>query len=71
MQAYYPKPALERAMKVQDVILRAIVKKILWCEAAEILGISCRQIRRIKQKYETNGYRVVEVSSATTFLATY
>jgi len=56
MQAYYPKPALERAMKVQDVILRAIAKKILWCEAAEILGISCRQIRRIKRKYETNGY---------------
>ena len=56
MQAYYPKPALERVMLVQDVILRAIAGKILWCEAAEILDISDRQIRRIKRKYETHGY---------------
>jgi len=40
MQAYYPEPALERAMKVQEVILRAISGQILWMEAAEILGIT-------------------------------
>ena len=56
MQSYYPKPALERAMKVQEVILRAISGQILWMEAAEILGITDRQMRRWKQRYEEYGY---------------
>ena len=56
MQTYYPQPALERAMKVQEVILRAISGRILWCEAAEILGISDRQMRRWKRRYEEYGY---------------
>jgi len=56
MQAYYPKPALERAMKVQEVILRAISGQILWMEAADILGISDRQMRRWKRRYEIYGY---------------
>jgi len=29
-------PALERAMKVQEVIMRAMAKKITWWQAAEI-----------------------------------
>ena len=56
MQAYYLKPALERAMKVQEVILRAISGQILWYEASEILGISDRQMRRWKTRYEKYGY---------------
>ena len=32
----YPAQALERTMKVQEVILRAISGKILWMQAAEI-----------------------------------
>jgi transposase len=56
MEAYYPKPALERAMKIQEVILRAISGQILWMEAAEILGITDRQMRRWKQRYEEYGY---------------
>lgn len=56
MKTYYPEPALERAMKVQEVILRAISGQILWCEAAEILGISDRQMRRWKRRYEIYGY---------------
>jgi len=32
----YPKAAVERAMKVQEVILRAMAKKITWWQAAEI-----------------------------------
>ena len=56
MQAYYPEPALERAMKVQEVILRAISGQILWMEAAEILGITDRQMRRWKRRYEEYGY---------------
>ena len=29
---------MERAMKVQEVILRAMAKKITWWQAAEIIG---------------------------------
>jgi transposase len=56
MQAYYPEPALERAMKVQEVILRAISGQILWMEAADILGVTDRQMRRWKQRYQEYGY---------------
>src|SRR3990172_6595496 len=48
--------AQERAMKVQEVILRAIGKRITWWQAAEILGISCRSMRRWKWRYEQHGY---------------
>ena len=52
----YPARVLERAMKVQEVILRAVSGKILWMQAAEILGISDRSMRRWKQRYEDHGY---------------
>ena len=38
--------AVERAMKLQDVMLRAMAKRITWFQAAEILGISYRQLQR-------------------------
>jgi len=43
-------------MKVQEVILRAMAKKITWWQAAEIIGISDRQMRRWKERYEEQGY---------------
>jgi transposase len=43
-------------MKVQEVILRAIAKRITWWQAAEILGISDRSMRRWRQRYEEHGY---------------
>lgn len=52
----YPGPAVERAMKVQEVILRALAKRISWLQAAEILGISDRHMRRYRRHYELNGY---------------
>jgi len=52
----YPKAAMERAMKVQDVMLQAMAKKITWWQAAEILGISARHMRRIRERYEEEGY---------------
>jgi hypothetical protein len=42
----YPRAAMERAMKVQEVMLQAMAKKITWWQAAEILGISDRHMRR-------------------------
>ena len=52
----YPARALERAMKIQEVILRAASGKILWMQAAEILGISPRSMQRWKRRYEEHGY---------------
>ncbi len=52
----YPRAAVERAMKVQEVILRAMGKKINWWQAAEIIGISERQMRRWRERYEEHGY---------------
>jgi transposase len=50
------KAAVERAMKLQDVMLRAMAKRITWFQAAEILGISCRQMQRWKTRFEHEGY---------------
>jgi transposase len=53
---YYGVTARERTMKVQEVILRAMAKKLTWWQAAEVLGISDRQMRRWKKRYEAYGY---------------
>ena len=53
----YTEAAMERAMKVEEVILRAIARKITWWQAAEIIGISDRQMRRWHQRYEEFGIR--------------
>src|SRR5580658_6103800 len=42
----------ERRMKVSDVIEKAISKEIRWLDAARILGVSERQMRRCKLRYE-------------------
>src|SRR5271167_1998860 len=52
----YSKAAMERAMKVQEVILRAMAKKITWWQAAEIIGISDRQMRRWRERLAEFGY---------------
>ena len=54
-----PAAELERAMRVQDVMLQAITKKITWWQAAEILGKSPRSIRRWKRNYEKFGYKAL------------
>jgi transposase len=52
----YSRTAMERAMKIQEVILRAYAKKITWWQAAEIVGITDRQMRRWRERYEEFGY---------------
>jgi transposase len=52
----YPGPAVERAMKIQEVMLRAMSGEMHWFQAAEILGISPRQMHRWKRRYEEFGY---------------
>jgi transposase len=53
----YTQAAMERAMKVQEVMLQAMAKKISWWQAAEILGISDRHMRRWRERYEEFGFR--------------
>ena len=52
----YSKAAMERAMKVQEVILRAMAKRLTWWQAAEIIGISDRSMRRWRERLEEFGY---------------
>ena len=52
----YPMAAVERMMKIQEVILRAMAKKITWWQAAEIIGITDRQMRRWHWRYKEFGY---------------
>jgi transposase len=52
----YPRAAVERMMKIQEVILRAMAKKITWWQAAEIIGMSDRQMRRLHWRYREHGY---------------
>jgi len=43
-------------MKVQDVLLKAMAKKITWLAAAEIIGVSDRTMRRWRIGMEKHGY---------------
>lgn len=43
-------------MKVQEVLLRARAKKISWWQAAEIIGINARSMRRWRERLEQDGY---------------
>ena len=52
----YPDAAWERAMTVQEVLLKAISGEIHWFRAAEILGWSPRTVRRWRERYEAFGY---------------
>lgn len=56
MDVTYPAAVLERALKIQEVILRAVRKEITWWAAAEIIGVSDRSMRRWRRRYEEYGY---------------
>ncbi len=43
-------------MKVQEVLLQAMAKKITWWQAAEILGVTDRTMRRWRERLEQHGY---------------
>src|SRR5262245_14222451 len=59
MEQQIPAREMERTMKMQEVILRALAKKITWWQAAEILGVSERTMRRWKFGYEKHGFRAL------------
>ena len=43
-------------MKVQEVILKAMAGQLKWWEAAEIIGVCDRTMRRWRERYEEHGY---------------
>jgi transposase len=43
-------------MKMREVILRAIAKKITWGQAADVLGISYSAMERLRRLYKRRGY---------------
>jgi transposase len=52
----YPAAEMERMMKIQEVLLRAMAKKIIWWQAAEIMGVTDRTMRRWRERIEEQGY---------------
>jgi len=52
----YPAAEVERMMKLQDVLLKAMAKKITWWQAAEIIGVTDRTMRRWRERLEEDGY---------------
>ena len=53
----FPPSAMERAMQIKEVMLRAMNKEYSWLRAAEILGITPRGLRRMRQRMEQFGYQ--------------
>jgi transposase len=43
-------------MKLHDVLLKAMAKKIGWWDAAEIIGVTDRTMRRWRERLESGGY---------------
>jgi Helix-turn-helix domain len=52
----YPRTAVERTMKLHEVLLRASAGKIKWWQAAELMGISPRQLRRWRKRLAEQGH---------------
>ena len=52
----YTAAETERMMKLQDVLLKAMAKKITWWAAAEIIGVTDRTMRRWRERLESDGY---------------
>jgi len=51
-----PLREVERMMKLQDVLLKAMAKKISWLAAAEIIGVTPRTMRRWRERLQEHGY---------------
>lgn len=51
----YPEAEWERAMRVQEVMMRALSGELHWFQAADILGVDVRTMRRWREKFERRG----------------
>ena len=57
MEPSQPIPAreTERMMKLQEVVLKAMARKVTWIDA-EIAGMSVRNMQRKRRAYQQYGY---------------
>src|SRR5438093_9326914 len=55
----YPIRALEREMKIKEVITRAMGGHIRWMQAAEIIDITDRSMRQWRKRLGTGGYEAL------------
>jgi hypothetical protein len=53
-----------RMMKLQDVILKVLAKRITGLEAAEIIGVCDRTMRRMRERCREFGYAGLSISGA-------
>src|SRR5437879_7424170 len=51
----YSAKAMEWAMKIQEVLLRALSGRQTWLQVADVLGLSPRTVRRLRWRYEHYG----------------
>ena len=47
--------AVERMMKIQEVICRALAGTLTWLQAADILGLDQRSVRRWRARFQAGG----------------
>jgi len=52
----YTQAAMERAMKVHEVLMQALNGRQPWIHVAEVLGVSARTVRRLRARYEKTGF---------------
>jgi transposase len=52
----FPRVAVERAMTIREVVLRAMSGAISWIQAADIIGCTPRSLRRWRARFEHRGY---------------
>src|SRR6266571_5300376 len=52
----YTQAAVERAMKVYEVLVQALKERQPWIRVAEVLGVSARTVRRLRWRYEHDGF---------------
>ena len=52
----YAEAAVERAVKVHEVLMQALNGRQPWIQVAEVLGVSARTVRRLRLRYEARGF---------------
>ena len=52
----YTQAAVERTMKVHEVLMQGLMGRQPWIHIAEVLGVSARTVRRLRVRYEKHGF---------------
>jgi DNA-binding transcriptional ArsR family regulator len=66
----YTAAAVEWAMKVQELVLRALSGELTWIQVADILGLSARTVRRWRLRYQQYGYDGLPLTFSYTLVKT-